>query len=55
MAVAMWRSMGNHICNIHVHKDIKEYPKCRHEEIEAAWITEGKSENMYFIKLKTLS
>ena len=37
-----WRSILNHIVNIHVHSDHKIFTKCIHGTIDRAWLTPGK-------------
>ena len=36
-----WRSILNHIANIHIHEDNKIYTKCTHGTIERDWLKQG--------------
>ena len=36
-----WKSLVNHIANVHVHKENKFFTKCAHAEVERDWIKQG--------------
>ena len=52
-AIAKWRSMKNHIADVHVHHD-PDYPMCQHEPLEnRAWIEKGNIAKNRVIKGKS--
>ena len=42
----MWKSVHNHLQNIHVHPKLKAYPRCSHEEMPARWVDDITGKTM---------
>ncbi len=36
-----WKSITNHVFNVHVHKGNKIFTKCTHAVLERAWLKQG--------------
>ena len=36
-----WKSLINHIVNVHVHEENKVFTRCTHEVIEREWLKQG--------------